>query len=165
MGAIPVANPSPVRRPHLSPRGLLIVALPLALLGAFAVLLAVAWPTGPNVGRARWVDGGDAEALVAGQPVRLAEQGVWLVKQESGEILALWQRDPHLGCTVPWNPDFEFNGRRGWFRNPCHSETYDLDGTCVFGPCVRGLDRFPVRIRGGRVQINAGQLIPGPPRE
>lgn len=78
-------------------------------------------------------------------------------------MLALYQKDPRLGCTVPWRPDFEFLGRKGWFRNPCHGQTYDLDGNCVFGPCIRGLDRFPVRVKDGRVQVNVEQVIHGPP--
>jgi len=96
------------------------------------------------------------------QPVRVVEGRLWLVKQESGEVLALYQKDPRLGCTVPWRPDFEFRGRTGWFRNPCHGQTYDLGGSCVAGPCVRGLDRFQVRVADREVQVNLAKLIPGP---
>jgi cytochrome b6-f complex iron-sulfur subunit len=164
MGSIPAADPAPYRRPHLSRRGFLALALPLAVAAVVVTVIAFAWPTGVKVERARWVDAGTVDALAVNEPVRDAEHGIWLVKQESGEVLALSQRDPHLGCTVPWRPDFEFQSRRGWFRNPCHGETYDLAGVCHFGPCPRGLDRFPVRVRDGRVQVDMEHVVAGPSR-
>jgi len=163
MGSIPVANPSPLRRPHLSRRALLALALLLALLLIIVITLSFAWPASTTREPARWIDAGPESALAVNQPLRNVEGRFWLVKLETGEILALSQTDPHEGCTVPWRPDFEFAGRKGWFRNPCHGETYDLDGTCVFGPCLRGLDRFEVRTRAGRVQVNVAVLIAGPP--
>ncbi|HSP55560.1 MAG TPA: Rieske (2Fe-2S) protein [Dehalococcoidia bacterium] len=163
MGTIPVANPAPVQRPHISRRGLLVLALPLAVIAFIVIGVAFAWPAGPKVEPARWVDAGSFDALTADQPIRFPEGRSWLVKQESGEILALFHVDPHLGCLVPWRPDFEYLGRKGWFRDPCHSETYDLDGHCVFGPCVRGLDRFEVRVSDGQVEVNTAKVIPGPP--
>jgi Rieske Fe-S protein len=97
--------------------------------------------------------------------VRDIDLRVWLVKFESGEILALSQKDPHLGCTVPWRADFQFKGYKGWFRNPCHGETYDLTGYCYAGPCPRGLDRYETQVADGKVQVRVGNgtLIQGPP--
>ncbi len=162
MGSIPVANPAPYQRPHLSRRGLLVLALPLAVFAFGVTVVAFVWPMGAKVEPARWIDVGTVEALSVNEPVRVTEGRFWLVKQETGEVLALWQRDPRLGCTVPWRPDFEFAGRKGWFRNPCHGQTYDFAGRCVSGPCVRGLDRFPVRVRDGQIEVNVGQVILGP---
>ncbi len=65
-----------------------------------------------------------------------------VVRLEDGEIRALSSKDPHLGCAVPWRPDFERDGETGFFRNPCHGETYDMAGNRVFGPSPRDLDRF-----------------------
>ena len=161
MGSIPVANPAPLRRPHLSRRGLFVLALPLATIAVIVTVIAFAWPRSAEP--ARWIDAGSVDGLSVNEPVRVTEGRFWLVKQESDEVLALYQKDPHLGCTVPWRPDFEFQGREGWFRNPCHSETYDLTGVCRFGPCARGLDRFPVRVRDGRVQVDIARVIAGPP--
>jgi Rieske Fe-S protein len=91
---------------------------------------------------------------------------LWLVKAGDEEFVALLTRDPHLGCTIPWRPTFEFGGKTGWFRNPCHNETYDLSGRCFFGPCVRGMDRFPLRVEDGEVKVlvDQGAIILGPPR-
>lgn len=93
----------------------------------------------------------------------------WVVHVEEGKFIALSWRDPYLGCTVPWLRDLVFTDpatgqeTRGWFRNPCHAQTYNLKGECVGGPCVRGLDRYEVRIDGGHVLIDTSKLIEGPP--
>ena len=166
MGHIPVAKPSPILREWTFPkRGLLIA---LVLLGAFAVggvALASAWPEHASKMPNTWVDVGRAADLKVDTPQPVPGDHLWLVKLQTGEILALYRADPRLGCTVPWRPDFEFRGITGWFRNPCHSETYDLTGTCFSGPCIRGLDRFPVQIANGqvRVLVDKARLIQGPP--
>lgn len=67
---------------------------------------------------------------------------------EKGGIVALYQKCVHLGCTVPWRPEFEFEGEKGWFRCPCHGSTYTRGGARVFGPAPRSLDTFPVTING-----------------
>lgn len=88
-----------------------------------------------------------------------------LVHLEDGEFRALSAKDPHLGCTVPWRPEFQFEGQTGWFRNPCHGETYDITGRRVFGPSPRDLDRYPVEVRDGRVIVTLSEdaLILGEP--
>ena len=167
MGSIPVANASPVRRWRFPLRGVLFGAiLFLAAAAAAGVALASVWPEDEKRPPVTWVDAGSAEDLVAGEPVRFPEEGFWLVKQESGEVLAFSQQDTHSGCTVPWRPDFQFMGQRGWFRDPCHGATYDLTGRCVAGPCPRDLDRFGVLVEHGRVRVDLqdltcnGPLIP-----
>lgn len=81
---------------------------------------------------------------------------------EAGGLLALWQKCPHLGCTVPWRPDFDFEGVRGWFRCPCHGSTYSKAGIRVFGPAPRPMDTFAVTVTGnGSVEVNTGEITPG----
>ena len=103
------------------------------------------------------------DELAVNDPLAV-EGDVYLVLLESGEVLALSQIDPHLGCKVPFTPDFTFIGDTGWFRNPCHGETYDLTGVCYSGPCPRGLDRYEVRVRDGDVEVSFALLIEGPDR-
>jgi len=65
-----------------------------------------------------------------------------------GGLLALWRKCPHLGCTVPWRPDFVFQGVQGWFRCPCHGSTYTKEGgIIVAGPAPRPLDVFPLEVK------------------
>src|SRR5437016_3412754 len=63
---------------------------------------------------------------------------------QDGGLLALYQKCPHLGCTVPWRSDFEFESVKGWFRCPCHGSTYTKAGVRVFGPAPRPMDSFLV---------------------
>ncbi len=105
-------------------------------------------------------------------PVQIPEGKYWLVRLSEHEVIALYQQDPFRGCTVPWRPNFSFTdpktgeSRQGWFRNPCSGSTYALDGHCVFGPCIRGLDKRPVDVSaGGRIVVDTAprQLINGQP--
>jgi cytochrome b6-f complex iron-sulfur subunit len=81
---------------------------------------------------------------------------------ENGGILALWQKCPHLGCTVPWRPEFDFEGVKGWFRCPCHGSTYTEAGIRVFGPAPRPMDTFAVTVNGdGSVDVDTSKVTPG----
>jgi cytochrome b6-f complex iron-sulfur subunit len=86
---------------------------------------------------------------------------------QKGGLLALWQKCPHLGCTVPWRPDFVFEGNPGeggWFRCPCHGSTYTKAGVRVFGPAPHPMDTFPLTIGGdGSVQVNTKAAMTGAP--
>lgn len=90
---------------------------------------------------------------------RISTIRFYVVNHETEGFLALWSRDPHLGCFVPWRDHLE----EPVFKNPCHGEVYNKAGVCLEGPCVRGLDRFPVTIRGGRVLVDLTTVIEGPP--
>lgn len=80
----------------------------------------------------------------------------FLVNHETEGFLALYARDPHLGCFVQWQEASE------QFRNPCHGETYTKAGQCVFGPCPRGLDRFVLELREGELIVHLDRLMRGP---
>jgi len=80
-----------------------------------------------------------------------------------GGLLALWRKCPHLGCTVPWRPDFVFQGRKGWFRCPCHGSTYTKEGgIIVAGPAPRPLDVFPIEVQQDRsLVVQTGRAFEG----
>ena len=161
MGSIPVAHPTPPRRLRVSRAAALIAIIAGILTAASLALIAFAWPATPSEPANQWVRLARAEELPVNEPVVVREHRLFLVKLESGEVLALSRRDPRLGCTVPWRPDFEFQGKKGWFRNPCHSQTYDVTGHCVFGPCARDLDRYPVAIVNGEVLVDVRNVLCG----
>jgi len=168
MGQIPVAKPTPIPPWRFPRRGMAVAFLLAATLATVVVLAAVTWPRGEKVDTItgpHWVRVADVSDLPVAQPVVVTEHRIFLVKLESGEILALSRNSPHLGCTVPWNPSFELMGAQGWFRNPCHNDTYDLTGHCFYGPCPRGLDRYETRVVGDDVDVRIGEgaLILGPP--
>jgi cytochrome b6-f complex iron-sulfur subunit len=81
---------------------------------------------------------------------------------KNGGLLALYQKCVHLGCTVPWRPEFEFEGEKGWFRCPCHGSTYTIGGARVFGPAPRSLDTMDLTINpDGSVTVNTGKITKG----
>jgi cytochrome b6-f complex iron-sulfur subunit len=91
-------------------------------------------------------------------PVAILEGRFWLLNLKAGPttapgastpggLLALYRKCPHLGCAVPYRPEFSFEGKKGWFRCPCHGSTYTRDGGVrVFGPAPRPLDVFPITV-------------------
>ena len=102
-------------------------------------------------------------------PVRVPEGRFWLVNiaagaaESPGGLLALYQKCPHLGCTVPWRPDFDFGGRKGWFRCPCHGSTYTKEGgILVFGPAPRPMDTMAITVKPtGDITVEPGQITQG----
>jgi cytochrome b6-f complex iron-sulfur subunit len=75
-----------------------------------------------------------------------------LAPDKGGAYLALNRKCPHLGCTVPFAPEFSFvdpvnsENVTGWFRCPCHGSTYSDTGRRVFGPAPRSMDVFALTI-------------------
>lgn len=161
MGHIPVAKPSPILREWKFPKRGLAIALVLVLMFALAgVILSTAWPRNvPPVHGPSLLPATHVADLQVGQPVRNDGQRFWLVKEPDGTVIALSTRDPRNGCTVPWRPDFEFAGKKGWFRDPCHGSTYDAYGHKVFGPSPRDMDHYEVTVSGGVVYVNTSHLI------
>jgi cytochrome b6-f complex iron-sulfur subunit len=92
-------------------------------------------------------------------------------EETEGGLLALWQKCPHLGCTVPWNEGFFFRERKGWFRCPCHGSTYTKEGgILVEGPAPRPMDVFPFDLNddgtlkiaeNGAVTVQTGRQFEG----
>jgi len=158
MGSVPTASPSPPRRWRFSRRVVPLTFLALGIVAIMAIGVVLVWPS--NGAESEWSALARVDDLAVNDPL-FVEGDVYLVLLESGEILALSTIDPHLGCKVPFTPEFTFMGNTGWFRNPCHGETYDLTGVCYSGPCPRGLDRYEVRVRDGDVEVSFARLIEG----
>ena len=102
-------------------------------------------------------------------PVHIAEGRFWLVNIPAGEadspggLLALYQKCPHLGCTVPWRADFDFGGKKGWFRCPCHGSTFTKEGgILVSGPSPRPMDTMAITFKPtGDITVQTGQIKGG----
>ncbi len=172
----PIARPVVRRRPFT--RRLFLLGgfwsgLALAVVGIFGPSLDFMWP------RKIAGFGGpipvtpDRVPKVGEPPTRIVEGRFWLVNLEEGTtpngektpggVLALWQKCPHLGCTVPWNGGFTYQARTGWFRCPCHGSTYTKEGgVLVFGPAPRSLDVFPVEVQeSGGLIVQTGRQFEG----
>jgi cytochrome b6-f complex iron-sulfur subunit len=77
---------------------------------------------------------------------------------EEGYV-AISQKCVHLGCKVPWCPTSQ------WFECPCHGSKYNRVGEKRGGPAPRGLDRWPLIVTGGAIEVDqtAGTPVTGPP--
>ncbi|HEX5940234.1 MAG TPA: Rieske 2Fe-2S domain-containing protein [Dehalococcoidia bacterium] len=81
---------------------------------------------------------------------------------ETGGLIALYQKCPHLGCRVPYNEGFTFGDTTGWFRCPCHGSTYNRAGIRVFGPAPRPMDTMLVEVLDdGSIQVDSGTITRG----
>lgn len=72
------------------------------------------------------------------------------------EVVALFQRCPHLGCRVAWCDS------SGEFECACHGSTFNRAGEVRSGPSPRGMDRFSVSVDDGVVVVDTGIVIEGP---
>lgn len=144
--------------------------------GSAAVLCVGCAGTSPLPGVE--VDAGSADdldtALAAEGGVYVAEALAWLVRVPSAMraaaldaydaalhpgieagYLALYQRCPHQGCRV------SLCTSSGWFECPCHAALFGPTGEHREGVPERGLDHFPVSVRGDRVVIDATVVVRG----
>jgi cytochrome b6-f complex iron-sulfur subunit len=151
----------------------------LGLLGAiFATFLNNFYPRGVT-GFGGQIFVGTVDQLAPGSFIRNLEAKAWVMRLNAeqaaregapeGSIIALFHVCPHLGCTVPWRPEFPWVDSRsgesyqGWFRCPCHGSTYSVTGTYVFGPAPRSMDTFDFTIENGNITVNTGSISRGTP--
>jgi cytochrome b6-f complex iron-sulfur subunit len=107
------------------------------------------------------------------KPKFIAEGRFWLTyyEGEPGDIpvylatgagefkmQALYRKCVHLGCSVPHCSTSML------FECPCHGSKYRLTGEYYGGPAPRGLDRFPIAVVDGVVEVDTGSVQEGPPR-
>ena len=159
--------PAPVRNPWTR---LAMLAM-VILVGLGFVAGCVAWlvplRTGPSSATI------PLDRLVEGQPLfyrpfnmdydpRGAPRRMWLVRADSGEVLALFSRDPHSGCNVALDSIDAGDYSGPGFRGECTGSLFLPDGTRLSGPAPRGLDRFATEVEDDIVRIDVTQAILGP---
>ncbi|TVR53395.1 MAG: ubiquinol-cytochrome c reductase iron-sulfur subunit [Gemmatimonadales bacterium] len=131
-------------------------------LGLFVTPLTRTDPT-------EWRDVGSLEDFPVGRTLRVtyrdpeplpwagyaARNAAWVRRDGSEEFAAFTTYCTHVGCAVRWE-----EGAR-LFLCPCHGGAFYADGSVAAGPPPRPLDRYPIRIRDGRVEIRT-EGIPDP---
>lgn len=163
MSMTPIAKPDPLPNGWHFPRRATFLVLLLAI-SAFVALVSLSevTPRGDNVDGNGLIAVGSPDGFPVGVPVRPDDYPLaWIVREETGELIAFSTRSTHLGCTVPWRADFRFNGVTGWFRDPCSGTTWAITGERVFGPAPRNLDQYVVEVSGGQVRIDTSRVICG----
>jgi cytochrome b6-f complex iron-sulfur subunit len=74
------------------------------------------------------------------------------------EVVAIWQKCPHLGCRVSWCEG------SGQFECACHGSYFNRAGEYRSGPAPRGMDRFAATVNeDGIVAVDTGAITQGAP--
>jgi menaquinol-cytochrome c reductase iron-sulfur subunit len=133
-----------------------------AVIGAALTIPALGYllvPRDSGQGEDSWTDAGSLDSLPLGRPVELSlhrerrdgwkktleKTTAWVLRREQG-VVAYGPQCTHLGCGYRWTEDEEF-------VCPCHDTGFTIDGEVSRGPAPRPLDRYDVRIEGGRIWL------------
>jgi menaquinol-cytochrome c reductase iron-sulfur subunit len=76
-----------------------------------------------------------------------ARTAAWLSRRSEPEFKVFSVNCTHEGCPVRWEETAEL------FICPCHGGTFHRNGNVAGGPPPRPLVEYPVRIRGGQVEV------------
>ena len=136
------------------------------------ITAALAIPAGiylllpPRVRKAgQWVEAGDIAQLKPDVPEELVfrrirkdgwkitseKTSAWVVKAAGDQIVAYAPQCTHLGCAYHWDE------QKRNFLCPCHTSIFALDGQVLAGPAPRPLDRYEVKVEGGRLLLGGIQ--------
>ena len=108
-----------------------------------------------------WVEAADIGKLKEQQPEEVVFQRnridgwkvstekatAWLVKTSDHGVTAFAPGCTHLGCAYHWD------AANKNFLCPCHTSTFSVEGKVLSGPAPRALDRYTVKIDGGKILI------------
>jgi menaquinol-cytochrome c reductase iron-sulfur subunit len=76
-----------------------------------------------------------------------SKTSAWLRREGEDTFVAFSVNCAHLGCPVRWMAQADL------FMCPCHGGVYYSDGSVAAGPPPHGLTQYPVRVRGGDIEI------------
>jgi cytochrome b6-f complex iron-sulfur subunit len=131
----------------------------LVSLQAVVAFLIYFWPRKMGTFGSK-VSVGSPNDFKVGDVKYFVEGKFYLSRVEEG-FMALYQKCPHVGCTVPWRPEFTHDkapGVTGLFRCPCHGSTYLRNGQIIFGPAPRPMDYMKITNEGGKLVVDTGQI-------
>lgn len=78
-------------------------------------------------------------------------QGVWMVKQANGQIVAISTTCTHLGCIPNWLQSDQK------FKCPCHGSGFYMTGVNFEGPAPRPLERYKISLDGEFIIVDKSQ--------
>lgn len=89
-----------------------------------------------------------------GAPTLLAEEKIFVFRDQEKGFAVASAICTHLGCTVQW---FSSDDR---FHCPCHGSVFTANGEVAHGPAPRGLEWFEVtEARDGQLRVDKGRVV------
>jgi nitrite reductase/ring-hydroxylating ferredoxin subunit len=81
------------------------------------------------------------------------DQDIFIVCAAAGEIVAYFNRCPHTGASLNWQPDQFLDHAGSYIQCSNHDALFRIDdGVCIAGPCIgQSLTPFSLEIRNGSV--------------
>lgn len=99
------------------------------------------------------VRAGKLDDFPVGSVTRVRSGRFYISRLSEDELIALYWKCPHLGCTVPWEP------AQNQFVCPCHGSRYTATGQNVAGPAPRPMDYMSVYVEeDGTVIVDTGDV-------
>jgi len=83
---------------------------------------------------------------------KIAYTAAWLQRRGENEFVAFSINCQHLGCPVRWEKGAKL------FMCPCHGGVYYGNGEVAGGPPPRPLQKYPVRVQNGFVEVQPGPI-------
>ncbi|MFQ5581357.1 MAG: Rieske (2Fe-2S) protein [Mariprofundaceae bacterium] len=78
-----------------------------------------------------------------------------------GKLHAYRNHCPHAGSTLDWTPGQFFSEDGQALVCQTHGAHFNpVDGDCIGGPCLRGLDILPIQQQDGEVRVPAAFSTP-----
>lgn len=77
-----------------------------------------------------------------------ARQPVWILRLESGEVVAISAVCTHLRCILKWKNDAQI------YECPCHRGSFDKYGNVLAGPPPTPLAKMRVEDRRGELYVH-----------
>ncbi|HUS14172.1 MAG TPA: ubiquinol-cytochrome c reductase iron-sulfur subunit [Chloroflexia bacterium] len=134
-------------------------AMTLGGLGAF---LAFFWPQRTSAFGSK-ITAGTLDDIKDGDVVAFRDGKFWLSRYkepalgDKSVLIALYWKCKHLGCTVPWKPEENFQTYQGIFHCPCHGSIYTRYGQNVAGPAPAPLDIMAISLEGKKIVVDSGK--------
>ena len=85
--------------------------------------------------------------MIEGWRSSVAQNGIYVVPAENGNLKVLSSVCPHLGCGVRWI------GKQDKFICPCHGGTFTKTGVHVSGPPLRAMDELESKVEDGMLKV------------
>ncbi|MEX2237337.1 MAG: hypothetical protein WEB00_07370 [Dehalococcoidia bacterium] len=129
------------------------------IVGVFVALVFLQPSAKQDVGRALTYEFGSV--------TRFPSNNYYLVRLDSGEFLALYDRDTgpdarRRGCRITFDEEQSVAGETGVFVGDCTGSAWSMSGLLLDGPSPRDMDQLSIDVDDdGSVTVDAARLICG----